>query len=88
MELVANSPQAVELMKKKKKSNELKKGKKKKNREIDNSVNVDSINGVDEEEADFWMPPVGERWDFDDGKDRWESCESTHPNEDSGSDSG
>ncbi|KAK4774448.1 hypothetical protein SAY86_009383 [Trapa natans] len=26
------------------------------------------------EDADFWMPPVGERWDFDDGGgDRWGS---------------
>ncbi|CAA6668028.1 unnamed protein product [Spirodela intermedia] len=24
------------------------------------------------EEPDFWVPPVGSRWDFDDGKDRWE----------------
>ncbi|GMN42622.1 hypothetical protein TIFTF001_011823 [Ficus carica] len=27
-----------------------------------------------EEEADFWMPPAGERWDFDDGGDRWGSA--------------
>ncbi|KAJ0111181.1 hypothetical protein Patl1_02862 [Pistacia atlantica] len=27
----------------------------------------------DLEEADFWMPPVGERWDHDDGGDRWGS---------------
>lgn len=26
------------------------------------------------EEPEFWAPPVGERWDFDDGKDRWEAC--------------
>lgn len=34
----------------------------------------------DSEEADFWMPPVGERWDFDDGgEDRWGSAsESEH----------
>ncbi|XP_020588189.1 uncharacterized protein LOC110030000 [Phalaenopsis equestris] len=25
------------------------------------------------EELSFWVPPVGERWDFDDGRDRWES---------------
>ncbi|KAM0954848.1 hypothetical protein TB2_022957 [Malus domestica] len=25
----------------------------------------------DTEETDFWMPPVGERWDFDEGGDRW-----------------
>ncbi|KAM1712562.1 hypothetical protein ACFX13_023732 [Malus domestica] len=27
----------------------------------------------DTEETDFWMPPVGERWDFDEGGDRWGS---------------
>ncbi|KAK9673822.1 hypothetical protein RND81_12G192300 [Saponaria officinalis] len=27
----------------------------------------------DSEENEFWMPPVGERWDFDDGRDRWGS---------------
>ncbi|KAI7746422.1 hypothetical protein M8C21_033652 [Ambrosia artemisiifolia] len=27
----------------------------------------------DAEEEEFWMPPVGDRWDFDDGKDRWGS---------------
>ncbi|XP_057983089.1 uncharacterized protein LOC131167987 [Malania oleifera] len=53
---------------------------KKKNKEKDDSVDkliskprkcsdVDS----DSEEADFWMPPVGSRWDFDDGGDRWGS---------------
>ncbi|KAI3513399.1 hypothetical protein L1887_20730 [Cichorium endivia] len=24
-------------------------------------------------EIEFWMPPVGDRWDFDNGKDRWAS---------------
>ncbi|KAI9178267.1 hypothetical protein LWI28_024492 [Acer negundo] len=28
---------------------------------------------IDLEEVDFWIPPVGERWDFDDGGDRWGS---------------
>ncbi|KAK2661633.1 hypothetical protein Ddye_000207 [Dipteronia dyeriana] len=28
---------------------------------------------IDLEEVDFWVPPVGERWDFDDGGDRWGS---------------
>ncbi|XP_062184335.1 SWI/SNF complex subunit SWI3A homolog [Phragmites australis] len=27
----------------------------------------------DSDDADFWVPPVGSRWDDDDGKDRWES---------------
>ncbi|THF97057.1 hypothetical protein TEA_020481 [Camellia sinensis var. sinensis] len=37
--------------------------------EVKNSS--DKVNGT--EEVDFWMPPVGERWDFDDGGDRWAS---------------
>ncbi|KAK1567843.1 hypothetical protein Q3G72_017345 [Acer saccharum] len=28
---------------------------------------------IELEEVDFWIPPVGERWDFDDGGDRWGS---------------
>ncbi|TVU15581.1 hypothetical protein EJB05_39110 [Eragrostis curvula] len=27
----------------------------------------------DSDDPDFWVPPVGNRWDDDDGKDRWES---------------
>ncbi|XP_062225933.1 SWI/SNF complex subunit SWI3A homolog [Phragmites australis] len=27
----------------------------------------------DSDDPDFWVPPVGSRWDDDDGKDRWES---------------
>ncbi|XP_078172051.1 uncharacterized protein LOC144566063 isoform X2 [Carex rostrata] len=97
MELQANSPPPVEDVKekKKKKSKELveskksqiknlKKDKKKKSQEIDSNDNVDSIEGGEkEEETNFWMPPVGERWDFDDGKDRWQSCQSADFNEDS-----
>ncbi|KAK1294379.1 hypothetical protein QJS10_CPA16g00384 [Acorus calamus] len=29
------------------------------------------------DEPDFWIPPVGSRWDFDDGQDRWASCSSS-----------
>lgn len=28
---------------------------------------------ADSDDPDFWVPPVGSRWDDDDGKDRWES---------------
>ncbi|KAH0463882.1 hypothetical protein IEQ34_006668 [Dendrobium chrysotoxum] len=28
---------------------------------------------ADAEEPSFWVPPVGERWDLDDGRDRWET---------------
>jgi hypothetical protein len=27
----------------------------------------------DSDDPDFWVPPVGSRWDDDDGKDRWET---------------
>ncbi|ONK58341.1 uncharacterized protein A4U43_C09F11210 [Asparagus officinalis] len=50
-----------------------------------------SLEGNDEEgnsdieEPDFWIPPAGERWDFDDGKDRWEdSMTPDHHDEDDG----
>ncbi|KAM7512516.1 hypothetical protein LguiB_011391 [Lonicera macranthoides] len=35
--------------------------------EIRNSFDKDS----DSEEDNFWVPPEGDRWDFDDGGDRW-----------------
>ncbi|WCJ21190.1 Surfeit locus protein 2 (SURF2) [Euphorbia peplus] len=31
----------------------------------------------EEVEEEFWMPPVGQRWDFDDGGDRWGSDEES-----------
>ncbi|MQM01751.1 hypothetical protein Taro_034507 [Colocasia esculenta] len=34
------------------------------------------------EEPDFWVPPIGSRWDFDDGKDRWEACSNSSPEKD------
>ncbi|CAI0456417.1 unnamed protein product [Linum tenue] len=34
------------------------------------------------EEAEFWMPPKGARWDFDDGYDRWGSDEEAELEED------
>ncbi|GAB2293441.1 hypothetical protein Dimus_027640 [Dionaea muscipula] len=33
----------------------------------------ESPDDSDSEEPDFWEPPVGKRWDFDDGGDRWDS---------------
>nr|GMD19041.1 surfeit locus protein 2 [Ipomoea batatas] len=36
----------------------------------------------DPEEAEFWMPPVGERWDFDDGPNRWGSGSESEPEND------
>ncbi|GLU02137.1 hypothetical protein SLE2022_194040 [Rubroshorea leprosula] len=66
----------VDGVKKSKKKKEKKSKKEKKEKlveeiipEVRDSSNKDS----DSEEADFWMPPAGERWDFDDGGDRWGS---------------
>lgn len=60
------------------KADSTKKKKKKKKPEEDVAEGIsevknssDKVNGT--EEVDFWMPPVGERWDFDDGGDRWAS---------------
>ncbi|VFQ96858.1 unnamed protein product [Cuscuta campestris] len=39
-------------------------------------------NESDTEEADFWEPPVGERWDCDDGGDRWGSDSEPEPEND------
>ncbi|XP_068638788.1 uncharacterized protein [Aristolochia californica] len=36
-------------------------------------------NNSDSEEANFWVPPVGDRWDHDNGNDRWE--DSANPGE-------
>lgn len=52
--------------------------KKKKNKdttieEIKSEVRRSSNEDSDTEEEDFWMPPVGDRWDQDDGGDRWGS---------------
>ncbi|KAK6913058.1 Surfeit locus protein 2 [Dillenia turbinata] len=40
----------------------------------------------DSEEPDFWVPPVGSRWDFDDGGDRWASASESDEEDDSGED--
>ncbi|KFK25682.1 hypothetical protein AALP_AA8G145700 [Arabis alpina] len=68
--------------KKKKNKKKKKKDKKKKNKKLDETEKneedvadeVEHENGEEvEEELEFWMPPEGERWDFDNGKDRWGS---------------
>ncbi|KAF7135180.1 hypothetical protein RHSIM_Rhsim08G0048200 [Rhododendron simsii] len=43
--------------------------------EVRNPSDMDS----DSEEADFWMPEAGDRWDFDDGGDRWGSGSESEP---------
>lgn len=38
----------------------------------------------DSEELAFWVPPVGSRWDFDDGADRWGSSTDSGDEKDEG----
>lgn len=59
--------------KKKKKKNKKKKVEEKDVSEIISEVRDPEEKDNDSEEDEFWMPPVGDRWDFDDGKDRWGS---------------
>jgi hypothetical protein len=68
--------------KKKKKKQEEEKEEEDKEEDKDKDKGVDEIisevrnlsdEGSDSEEGDFWKPPVGQRWDFDDGGDRWGS---------------
>ncbi|KAG8384886.1 hypothetical protein BUALT_Bualt04G0164900 [Buddleja alternifolia] len=42
----------------------------------------DSGKSSDSENEDFWMPPAGERWDHDDGGDRWGSDSESGPESD------
>ncbi|XP_020203752.1 protein FAM133A [Cajanus cajan] len=61
-----------------------KEGRKKKNKdkgieEIKSEVRKSSNEDSDTEEEDFWMPPVGDRWDHDDGGDRWGSESESEP---------
>ncbi|XP_031478731.1 uncharacterized protein LOC116249677 [Nymphaea colorata] len=63
------------------KENGVKKGRRKKVLRDDirepNSADMDS----DADDPDFWEPPIGSRWDFDDGRDRWVSCTSSDDEE-------
>lgn len=59
--------------KKKKNKNEKDKGVEEIIAEVRKSSNEEN----DTEEEDFWMPPAGERWDHDDGGDRWGSDSDT-----------
>ena len=49
------------------------KKKQKQEKEVDENISEARKSEVDEIKAEFWMPPVGDRWDFDDGGDRWGS---------------
>ncbi|KAF6169081.1 hypothetical protein GIB67_038578 [Kingdonia uniflora] len=45
-------------------------------------------NNSDTEELDFWVPPTGSRWDFDNGADRWGSGTDSEEEEDDGNTTG
>ncbi|XP_027102020.2 uncharacterized protein [Coffea arabica] len=49
---------------------------------ISEARNVSEKDSESEEEEDFWMPPLGERWDNDDGGDRWASDPESGPEND------
>ncbi|KAF9605332.1 hypothetical protein IFM89_016097 [Coptis chinensis] len=84
MEMLA--PKKMEVEKEEEKVDKgLKKGKKNKDKrnkdecdEVDKEAMREKQPSDDDdvselEEPDFWSPPVGSRWDFDDGQDRWDS---------------
>ncbi|KQJ83170.1 hypothetical protein BRADI_5g13520v3 [Brachypodium distachyon] len=57
-----------------KKSKSSKKKDKKKAAVVDTSLPREPQPEIDDsDDSEFWVPPVGSRWDDDDGKDRWES---------------
>uniref|UniRef100_A0A7N0TRB3 Surfeit locus protein 2 n=1 Tax=Kalanchoe fedtschenkoi TaxID=63787 RepID=A0A7N0TRB3_KALFE len=71
--------------KRKKKKDKKKKKKKKVSKEVDEGTTEASElpeKNNESEEIDFWVPPVGSRWDNDEGGDRWGS------DSDSGEDDG
>ncbi|KAL6136205.1 hypothetical protein ACLB2K_061506 [Fragaria x ananassa] len=69
-----------------------KKKKKKKEVEVDGDDEIISetpkshSEESDYEEAEFWIPPPGARWDFDDGGDRWGSDSESESNGENKSD--
>ncbi|KNA19331.1 hypothetical protein SOVF_062540 [Spinacia oleracea] len=47
--------------------------KKEKQKKMKETKKEEIVSDSDLEGLEFWMPPAGERWDFDDGGDRWGS---------------
>ncbi|KAI3921324.1 hypothetical protein MKW92_015711 [Papaver armeniacum] len=75
------------------KEKETKKKKDKKKKGVKKDVPAERVPKDDEspmedntesEELDFWIPPPGSRWDFDDGKDRWGSDTESGQDSDEG----
>lgn len=56
---------------------------KKKKKELEKTTSeAREPNGGNDSEDAFWMPPVGQRWDCDNGGDRWGSgSDSEHESE-------
>ncbi|XP_010524292.1 PREDICTED: protein PXR1 [Tarenaya hassleriana] len=79
-----------EKKKKQKKEKKMKKSKTEKKEKNGENVADEAKDGNDgdgkSEEADFWMPPIGERWDFDEGGDRWDSASDSETNHSMGED--
>uniref|UniRef100_A0A5B7BJ85 Putative surfeit locus protein 2 n=1 Tax=Davidia involucrata TaxID=16924 RepID=A0A5B7BJ85_DAVIN len=70
-----SKPKADGMKKKKKKQEEEEEDVSK----IISEVRKSSDNDSDSQETDFWIPPAGHRWDFDDGGDRWGSGSESGP---------
>lgn len=72
-EIAEKSKSRIKNEKKKEKKKE-KKEKKKKAVVVNPSLPREPEPEIDDsDDSEFWVPPVGSRWDDDDGKDRWES---------------
>ncbi|PAN38711.1 hypothetical protein PAHAL_7G191400 [Panicum hallii] len=69
----AKSKEMEKKSKSRKKDKKDKKGKKKTNVDSPSMPREPKPEMDDSDDPDFWVPPVGSRWDDDDGKDRWES---------------
>lgn len=70
-------------LKKEKKKKKTKKKEEKNVDEIVNEVRDPAGKSSDtEDEAEFWIPPPGERWDHDDGGDRWSDGSGSEPEDD------
>ena len=69
----AKSNEMEKKSKSSKKDKKDKKGKKKTNVASPSVPREPKPEMDDSDDPDFWVPPVGSRWDDDDGKDRWKS---------------
>lgn len=73
MEEVDEKPKKTSKQKKDDVNKKQRKEKQKSAAEIVSEVRDSAENHSDVGDADFWIPPIGDRWDFDDGGERWGS---------------